>query len=826
MVRIFVRMIPFMPKTRSAVISPDGFLDLPENPSLEHNDEFGAPALRGHMVVQGFQHGPDLAYARQLHERNLLQAIGKSGGSRVGIHVMARTDEPSDFNLEKGRVVVPVNVLSLRAVQMRQNGVQDDLLRVLADMATERDVPIGRLLLADPKDALSHDQVMEAIRNHQLALSPLLNAAECVDEQGCISLPLENLHFAFCEANFRTEQMRRVIRYGKHGLGDLQAMERGVPQDIEEKGFFVGGIRLSIGPFIAVIDEATNTPGVVHLAARVLDGIRTTGLDVVRQVELFNKLYDAVTTEGLRIRIRLHHANRDMQKFAKNVISPRTIVHGVSLSDVINIAGRPELIHRMMSGISPSVADGNPAGYFIGPGRAHKVKWVDHPRRDFQNSQLAITAPKFAAGDADYCVTGHEMPQPAEDLAKRLGYVGGDQNHSKMYIARGFPSTDTMHDMLQSGIGVFVGSTIRQTDDIFVASPKVEGAAPNNAIFFTDREFAAFQNLHRDGAHFLLARDACPDAFAEMKTLPACVLEWHQRGMWVHPEHKERLEKVDTLIAMYGSHTKGMDAVLRSQITRFELRMKRLFGEHLAFIHGKGPGVMHIADTVARHLPELAKEHEGFEDITEGAVSIGVGIDLEQQNQALNHHPHAQIDFGSQHRLVRQKHMNDRAVFNIFNLGGAGTLEEVALTLCSQKLYKNILTPMMFVDPAGVSNGGGNFWLKLQEFIRDMATNKQITLDEGAEGTANIQLLQAHMPNFIHVVDSYDAAADILERFVADPVAYYLRSGVTQQEFQMAYSGAIEVRKDTKFPMPFWMDGQEFGRMSEDPRWNVTVGSA
>ena len=41
-----------------------------------------------------------------------------------------------------------------------------------------------------------------------------------------------------------------------------------------------------------------------------------------------------------------------------------------------------------------------------------------------------------------------------------------------------------------------------------------------------------------------------------------------------------------------------------------------------------------------------------------------------------------------------------------FLLGGAGTLGEIALSLCSQKLYKNILTPLIFVDPKGVSNEG------------------------------------------------------------------------------------------------------------------------
>jgi len=127
----------------------------------------------------------------------------------------------------------------------------------------------------------------------------------------------------------------------------------------------------------------------------------------------------------------------------------------------------------------------------------------------------------------------------------------------------------------------------------------------------------------------------------------------------------------------------------------------------------------------------------------------------------------------------------------------------------------------------------GNFWAKLEAFIDDMSTTKQITIEEddeshwtvvlddvdAAQTRVNIQLLQGHMKNFIHVVDNYDAAADIIEVFEQDPVGYYIHAGVTRREFITACEGALEVRRDTHFPMPHWIDAHAYSEMLEDSRW-------
>lgn len=822
-----------MEKTRrSAIITADGTLELPKGAGISMNESYDAPSLSGHIVVPA-KTDMELGMARDLWEsgdRNFL--IGKSGNSRAGLQAELRE---GDADFSGGKITLPVEMMSLRALQVRQNGVRDSLLSVLAEMHDERPVQIGRLLLTKPNGHLDRAGIMDAIQSNQLLFNMReQQLEEHISDEGVLELPLENLHFAFCESNFRTEQMRGMIRYGKHGLSGLQEERHGKQSTLDGKEFFVGGIRIAIGPYVAVIDSETNEEGVIHLAARVLDGVRTTGMGVVRQVELFNTLYSAVSTENLAVNVRFYHASKDVQEFSREVINAQTLQAGVSLRDVLDIQNRPELITNAIGSVNPTVADGDPAGYFVGAGASRIVSWVDNASESFQNANLRIMTPKFSAGDPDYCSRKDDIPHHLRPLASRLGMIGGQQS-AKMYISDAFPDTDTMEHMRDAGINVFVAHHMRPHEDAYSAEEPILNAErqvsvvlpgdkertkmyPLSDVFMTDQEFASVQRIHAKGVELLYVRQPAADKFGEVETLPEEVMQWHERGFWVKPESREAVEKVDTLIAMYGSHVKPINEAMEPQIARFTLRMKQLFGDKAGMMHGRGHGVMYLADRAARCLPEYAKQkgNEEFSDITEPMVSVGIGIDLEQVGQDINHHPDGQMNFKSQSRLIRQKHMNDRASFNVINLGGAGTLEEIALTLCSQKLYKNLMTPMIFVDPFGISNEGGNFWNKLKDFIADLSTKKSITLDEKEVA---FQLLQGHMQNMMHVVDNYDEAADIIEGFVEDPVGYYAAADVTKEEFEHSFVNAMDIRRSTKFPMPHWMNPERYSDMLDDERW-------
>ncbi|MDO8648568.1 MAG: LOG family protein [Candidatus Peregrinibacteria bacterium] len=821
-----------------ALVTAEGIIDPQTLGEIERDPKYGAPMVVGHMVVP-FRSNMESALARALEESGELDTIGRSGHSRIGLNLRRREKEKVQFDGSQ-RVIVPIALSSLRAVDIRLNGVRDEFLGVFSDMVRERrrEVGVGRLALASRNDALSRDDIFDAIGKSRLLLPSHVKPEEAVDEHGVLSLPLDNMRHLFCEENFDENAMRDVIRLGKHALSGLQEPVDGRPKQLTEHQFFVGGIRISMGPYTAIIDEETNTDGVIHLAARVLDGIRTTGIDVTRQVELFNSLLKTVSMENLKVRMRLYHATKEVQDFSKKVINQRTINHGVSFSEVVELEEHPERILRLMREISPTKADGGPYGYFIGPQKSHEIPWL--PLAKFQSRYLNNVNAKVSASDPKYCVFGKSVPHFARGLSSVMPYVGREQNEGHVCATWAFPSPGDLQSMLRQGTGVFIAHDLRPRENAHTTEKpylnenrmllRADSAGngmskempPPNDVYFDGQLFSAFQRLHREErARFFLARHSSPDAFRKGTMMPQEVLEWDRRGFWIRANAKERIDRVDTLIAMYGSHATGMEDVLREQLIRFSLRLKTHFGERLGYIHGKGPGVMYIADEVAENLVAIAKEHPEYaERITENIPTIGVGIDAERIGQSPNFHPPAQVDFQAKDRLIRQKHMNDRATVSVFNIGGAGTLEEIALTFCSQKLLKSILAPMIFIDPKGLGKGGRHLWQSLSDLIHDLAEQKVITPEDAKVGQKNIvQLLQSHMANFIHIVHSYDEAADIIESFDRDPVHYYIHvAKIPRSEVVHAFDEAMATFGETGFAMPSSLRPD---RIFNDPRWEA-----
>lgn len=821
-----------MPRSFPVITTDDGFID-PETMGDIHIDaETGAPTMTAHTIIELQKKDSELGLARDLAAAGLLEFIGKSGQSRVGLHARRNSEE---VQIADRKLIVPLDLLSLRAVEVRRNGVRDELLSVFQDIVRERRRPIsvGRILMAHPEDALKQGDVMDAIANHTLFLGDGVDVEKAVRDDGTVALSLEKLRFLFCEDNFDENAMRNVIRFGKHGIHGLQEPAQGLPDELEARQFFVGGIRISIGPFVAVIEPQATDPRVMHLAARILDGVRTSGIQSPRQVELFNMSLEDVKLLDLKVVLKLYHATREVQDMSDAIMNEHTIRHGVGFSEVVDVLGHPERIVHLMKSIAPTHKDTGANAILVGASKYREVKW--QPTANFQETNLPMLSAKVCASEPEHCIFGDKIPASVQPVSSKLRYVGREQNEGHVCASWGFPEPRVMEQMLRDGNGVFIAHDLRARSDAYARSSpllnedRLTNAAeishakqtgfipPPNDVYFDAQLFSAFQGLHAEGARFLMVRHRCEDAFDPGTELKAEVLEWDEKGFWLRPDAKEALQKIDTVISMYGSHVAGMEHVLKKQITMFGLRMKQRFGESIAFMHGKGPGVMKIADEVGEKLPELAKDFENFSDITTPIPTIGVGIDAERFGQSPNFHPPAQVDFRAKDRLIRQKHMNDRSTINIFNIGGAGTLEEIALTLCSQKLYKNIPSPMIFVDPAGFGENGKHLWAKLAALIEDLAARKEVDLGSAEQGKRKIQLLQSYWANFIHIVDSYEDAADIIENFANDPVKYYLESAkMPKSDLARALMESVSTFQETKFPMPEWLN---MDRLLSDPRW-------
>ena len=789
---------------------------------------YGRPAINGVMKVSLKDD-----YTKGIIKDNLdkIQIIGRSGHSRAGLQTELNGDSSSEIGRYSNTIEMPVTLSSLRGT------ANDRLLTILKqtveETANEHPFEVGRLFISSDDMALTREDIETAKKSGQLFIS---KHADITDE-GVIEVPLEDINYLFCEANFNRYRtnIRDILLHGKHSFEGIQEKVSGLPAEIKPGEFFVGGIKIAIGRYMAVIEKETNDPHVFHLAARILDGLRTTGVDESRQVELYNRGDAPVFTNGLKVRMRLYPIPSAYQKpFAGNPKRAQ-VKDGIEFGDIAGLKDNPERILEILNKVSAVHSkEGNYALVLAG-GRIAKVKWQDLP--SFQDRNLEEVTKRLVAGQSADSLTGDAIDENIMWLTDRLFDVGGKQNEGKVVISNYFPEPEVLEKLMKTDVAVFIARDLHLPESAF---PLLAGKGRDTQnlngnkdrangdkldVFFTSTMYEQYCAMEKRGAKFFMAYPQVRDPEVAGGVVPAHIRQFY-RGFWVKPEAIEQMKKIDTVIAIYGTHIEGLDDFLTAKLGHFFERLKVNFGEKVALTHGKGPGVMRIADNIAR-------EKEIFR--------IGVGIDLEQQDQAGNYTPSAMVDFQSDDRLRRQKVMDDSATIKIFNIGGGGTLEEAAISLCSQKLCKSIITPIIFIDPIGDSDGD-HMWSQLEEQIRTLSTpyyidrhgeeihfssvapvpaEKKDMPGKKEEEAKPVHLLKKYVPNYCHFVRSYEKAASIIESFIKDPMKYYLEQKIDCGAVLDSINNARINFERTGFPMPSWFNADEIERRCKNPELDL-----
>ncbi len=780
-----------------APFTVDGHIERQEMGKLYEKD--GAPAMNFTMVTP-FTDDVQEGRARELHMRqgrndgSAVLPVSRSAWAQVGL----RLEQRDEIRFKYRHALVPVTITSHRGA------VRDQLLSFLRVMVKNehRQVTPGGLLFVSRESALTAAEIQQEMDDQKL----LLPDGTRISSDGVVGIPLSGA-YAFGEEIFDENAMRQVIHDGRHGMRKLRK-EVPLPKNIPPGGFLLGSMRgLSLGRVQGIIQEETNVTNVSHLPAFVLDALRTMGPDP-RQAEILNKSGEPVDTASLRVLLRLHRANEATQAAAARVLNGCSLRWGTELRDLVQPEEFIDLAetvspHKSATGADGQRVDQRPQGLLIGRDRATEIPWASH--QEFQNDLILSRARRFVAANrsdrSDGWVDGQGIPEPARGLAGKLGFVSKDQ-HGKVLVTGGFPDPQIVREMLRDGIGVFVARSLHMEPDAFAAdiATPLQALHPENdtssndaksmkrhALFFDTSRYEAMRVREKEGAKFFMVLRDMVDEMSAGAIIPAHVREF-DRGLWVKPDMKERLRKVKTIIAMYGSHVKGMDKAFLPQLQKFMRDMKELFGEELGITHGKGPGIMKIADDAAA-MEEIPR--------------IGIGICVE--GQAGNCRPEAMVDFFDTDRLRRQKVMDDIATFKMFNLGGAGTLEEAAISLCSQKLGKKAITPMIFVDPSGTGRDGSHLWEELRALIETLATPKSIRLPD-SEKEILVSLLQEETPRYIHCVQSYDEAAKTIREFATDPEGYYRQRKIPPSAVAEAMERQESTLEQTGFKSPTFLE--------------------
>ncbi|MCX5870277.1 MAG: LOG family protein [Deltaproteobacteria bacterium] len=744
---------------RPPLLTEDGYLLLDPQTEPTIDTKLGVPKLAGALrfeetsdTIRGVI--SDIMASGLLRQRCSL--IGRSGHSQIGLDLDFGDGLP-EIDTRHKRINIPVHLFSLNP------NIPDFLFAEIKSMVDRnRRLTMGRLFI--PMAApLGRTEIEEAAADNYL----LLPANATIDDEGVITLLLENNRYLLSNTLLTAGQnIQIVLSESKEGLGLIQYPSRcGLPDSLAPGDFLCGAIRISLGPYSALIDRTLNEPGVFHLAARLLDAVRTSGIRVPRQVEIYNGSDQPVTPGNLQVRLRLFPTDLTTTRITKQLLTGnqarRIMQEGVDFADATHIFDLG-VSDALFDNISQMASVRGNYGRILTRSKCIEIQWELQENEWHEAAQNRIVYEAVRGTITSGVHQGEQVDTDLRRFTETLDLVGGAQNMRKVFIAHTFPVTDTLRVLKRNNVGVFIGRSIRQGEAQENGAHCQPLLPPLDNIYFGGATYETFceMSCHEDVRFYMI--------FGQENERH--LREFH-RGFWMTREGKERIADTHTMIAMFGSHIDGTEGVLTQQIHDFfeQLRSVPEIGDHLAVCHGSGPGVMKIADDTAAAL---------------GILRIGVGIDSERIGQRANLQPPIMLNFNNSARHMRQNILDRTSLFKIYNIGGMGTFEELLIAVTNLKLFESLPAPHIFVDPFGLGENGTHLWQSTLEQLQTASSMKTI-------GTHNVRLAPAWVPNFCHVANNYKEVFEIIAGFAHDPVAYWQKAGIPEQDLLQAWDNAI-----------------------------------
>lgn len=719
-------------------VTGDG--QLVEASAIHFNKVLAAPQLFG---VMRFSHTTDAlrGLVRDIADRaradgrppeDFLEVSGRSGHSRIGIDIQLAPGGPQISDSAK-TIELPVVVTAL-------NKYLAESLSDLQSLTLQSPVDIGRLFLP-MSEHLGLTDVRSALEREQLLLPDDFE----ISPDGVVEIPLENVRYILSQRLISIpNNFAEMIVRGKHGMSLFQQLApSGLSELLAPKEFLVSAMRISLGPYLAFIERQLSNPMVFHLASRLLDGVRTTGMSTLRQAEIYNQGDDPVACGDLRVRLRLYPADERVAAIAQRVLTPQKacsiLTRGVDFAEITDLFN-PLACQSLFDEISASPEHSGQYGRLLMPGKIVNIPWEQEDGRWIPEFQWRLVYECARGNLPEMVLSEGEIPKRFRGFLQDLKYVGGEQILSKVFVSDGLPSVDALRVLKRNGVGVVVTRSLNMRAGR-------NGAKPD--YYLDQSSYEEIARLSREGMRFYML-------FGDEG-------DYHVRefcgGFWVTAEGKERLGGLHTTAALYGSVVDALKPILLPQLEAFfqALAADPRLGSGLAIAHGSGPGVMKaVDDAAARH----------------NIYRIGVGIDGEKIGQETNFSPEAIVQFESIALNTRQDILDRRSLFKVFNIGGYGTCYEINMALTFMKIGHCLPAPYVFVDPLGMGKGGGHLWRSTIEQFRELSTAHKV-------GAAEIPPLgPMWVVNCCHLVNSYAEALTVIQTFLDDPSAYWEAVGI------------------------------------------------
>ncbi|CCD94416.1 hypothetical protein BRAO375_3550002 [Bradyrhizobium sp. ORS 375] len=350
-------------------------------------------------------------------------------------------------------------------------------------------------------------------------------------------------------------------------------------------------------------------------------------------------------------------------------------------------------------------------------------------------------------------------------LLKAANCFGLESLEDLMFVSNDLPNTANLFWLRDQGVRTFVFRELMQNARY--------GTQISAKIFMDGYLHQAIHELSRTGVNFV-----------QLIELPSRELQARvfSNGFWCLPEARRRAGRITTFVNMYGWARDELLPHSEKEVEVLFLKLREFVGqEHLGVMHGKGAGYMGLSDRLARKL---------------SIASVGVGIDLEKIGEIPNFEADLALDFWSEERAYRQKIMDQLGLLKIFNIGGYGTLEEVAITLSSYKLLESFPAPVVLVDESASKvfrydrgtplTTSQHLWSRLKEHIENISCISQFTYPTGRSiDVSRTPLGPRWMKNVVHLVSSYAEATHVLLNFLRHPETYWKSIEISPAELEV-----------------------------------------
>ncbi len=503
-------------------------------------------------------------------------------------------------------------------------------------------LPVGRLVWCPPESQLTSDEIHDLVKRHAIQLP----SDYSIDASGTLTIRTHRLKYEFSR-HLRRKDLDQILTGadGKNLLNRLQVPKQVDDVEIEPGDGVITSCSMFLHEHYVVLDRGSATLG-EHLQAIVLDPVSTRGTRVFLEFSNCSErkiVNPYVTAKVYRARAALPGitgGDAPQPTLLADAGLDLTYEDVAATFDALEQQDGEELyMHRLVAAF--------PREAPVHAGVRPLASWT-HPV-DMSAEQVAAISPRSEHRTGSPHEYGTAVLRALPEGARTTVLLGY------------FPNLFEHLDLCQAARRGQVERLVFRR------------ASYEHGSFLSANDQTRLADYEALGLEVRWCND-------ERKHLAVHVFRG-LRGFFMEPRAVDKFRRA-LIIAIYGS-AKALDPVEEARLGELLDGLHRMFGDNLSFLTGGGPGAMQFATDHAQRLGLLSGSNY-----------------IETVDQGTNKQSEYYQVFQDISRHNRQRWF-EVASFQLFCVGGVGTLEEVGLTLTDMKLGVIEPAPLVFFGAAG-----------------------------------------------------------------------------------------------------------------------------